>query len=41
MIVPKKRKMDFLYQKKPNKKLKTGEDVYVPYAPEDQHTEKG
>lgn len=41
VIVPKKRKMDFLYQKKPNKKLKIGGDVYVPYAPDDQHTEKG
>ncbi|XP_030767680.1 ATP-dependent RNA helicase DDX54 [Sitophilus oryzae] len=40
IIVPKKRKMDVLYNKK-IKKQKTGSDVFIPYAPDDQHTEEG
>lgn len=38
VIVPKKRKLDLLYKKA--KKPKT-DDVYIPYAPKDQHTEQG
>ncbi|XP_066138738.1 ATP-dependent RNA helicase DDX54 [Euwallacea fornicatus] len=40
VIVPKKRKMDILYNKK-SKKVKSEDDIFIPYAPRDQHTEKG
>ncbi|XP_066256724.1 ATP-dependent RNA helicase DDX54 [Euwallacea similis] len=40
VIVPKKRKMDILYTKK-SKRVKTGDDIFIPYAPSDQHTEEG
>ncbi|KAH1029038.1 ATP-dependent RNA helicase DDX54 [Dendroctonus ponderosae] len=39
VIVPKKRKMEQLYKKA--KKPKTVDEVYIPYAPKDHHTEQG
>nr|XP_023017464.1 ATP-dependent RNA helicase DDX54 [Leptinotarsa decemlineata] len=39
VVLPKKRKMEVLYKK--NKKQKTVDENYIPYAPVDQHTEQG
>ncbi|XP_050313208.1 ATP-dependent RNA helicase DDX54 [Anthonomus grandis grandis] len=40
VILPKKRKMEQLYKPK-KQKTSDKDDVFIPYAPEDQHTEQG